>query len=311
MSHPHPPLLLTPIDKPYVWGTETWLIAAHPDGDCPLARGELPPPPLTLTALTTRLGTALVGTRAPDPTRFPLLFKRIAAQARLSVQVHPSNATAPLTHGDPKTEMWYVLGHTNTAYLYAGLRPGTTPSALRAALANGTIEQCLTKIPITAGQSLLIPGGLVHAIGEGCLIYEVQQNSNTTYRLFDWNRPGTGPTPRPLHIEESLKVIDWTHPPTHLRPPSVTHTTPHAIWADVISCDYFNVKKLIISGTQTIPLDGTTFHALFIESGNVQIESGATTHTLTPGTSLLIPASTPHYTLTPSATPTTLLLTTL
>ena len=361
------PLLFTPVDKAYIWGTESWAIAAHPDGDSVIAQGDFAG--RTLSCLTAQFGTALIGTRAPDPTRFPLLFKIIDARERLSVQVHPSNATAPLTNGEPKTEMWYVLerkqggmsnvqvecasGHgfgfslaetqrrrelnlqsqvlnlkspipnpksqisnlksqiPNPKSLYAGLREGITPDALRTALDNGTAEQCLVKMRIEAGQSLFIPGGLVHAIGEGCLIYEVQQNSNTTYRLFDWNRTGADGKSRPLHIGESFKVIDWTRQPPRMNAPTVTRTTPNATWADVVSCDYFNVRKLTLSGHETIPLDGTCFHALFVERGNAIVEAGGVSYTLTPGTSCLIPADAQRYTLSPQTGPATLLLTTL
>ena len=219
------PLLFRPVYKDYIWGgdripaaysrgdapgrcAESWEIAAHPDGDSVVAHG--PFAGRTLSALTAEYGAALTGTRAPDPTRFPLLFKLIDAREKLSVQVHPSDATAGLTGGEPKTEMWYVLDRTGGATLYAGLRDGVTPAALRAALADGTAKHCLTEHPATPGQAIFIPGGLVHAIGDGCLIYEVQQNSNTTYRLYDWDRVGADGTPRALHVGQSFKVIDWT-----------------------------------------------------------------------------------------------------
>jgi len=310
------PLLFRSVDKNYIWGTESWVIAAHPDGDSEVAQGFFAG--RTLSCLTAQFGTALIGTRAPDPTRFPLLFKIIDARERLSVQVHPSNATAPLTGGEPKTEMWYMLRESNLKSpvphppsLYAGLREGVTPDALRTALADGTAEQCLVKIGAETGQALFIPGGLVHAIGEGCLIYEVQQNSNTTYRLYDWNRAGADGTPRPLHIGESFKVIDWARRPPRMTAPTVTRATPNATWADVVSCDYFNVRKLTLCGQEAIPLDGTSFHALFAEHGNAVVEAGGVAHTLTAGASCLIPAAAQHYTLSPQADPATLILTTL
>jgi len=331
------PLLFKPVCKDYIWGTESWQIAAHPDGDSTIAQGDFAG--RSLSSLAAQFGTALIGTRAPAPTRFPLLFKIIDARQRLSVQVHPSNATAARTGGEPKTEMWYVLGCAsdsslaetqrrgelnlkpetsnlksqipNPPSLYAGLREGVTPAALRAALDNGTAERCLVEMRVEAGQSLFIPGGLVHAIGDGCLIYEVQQNSNTTYRLYDWNRTDANGKPRPLHIEESFKVIDWTSPPPRMNAPFVTRTTPNATWADVVSCDYFNVRKLTLSRLETIPLDGTSFHALFVERGEAIVEAGDIAYTLTAGMSCLIPAAAKHYTLFPLADQTTLLLTTL
>ncbi|MCL2105368.1 MAG: class I mannose-6-phosphate isomerase, partial [Kiritimatiellaeota bacterium] len=234
------PLLFKPVYKDYLWGgnrlpplyaragapercAESWEIAAHKDGDSIVQRGPLSG--RTLSDLTALYGAALVGTRAPDPLRFPLLFKLIDAREKLSVQVHPSNANAELTNGEPKTEMWYLLdptmevrtselqnGSTSPPSLYAGFCPGTTPDALREAVGNSTADHFLITHRATPGGTLFIPGGLVHAIGEGCLIYEVQQNSNTTFRLYDWDRIGGQGKPRRLHIEQCFKSIDWTLP---------------------------------------------------------------------------------------------------
>ena len=320
------PLLFKPVYKDYIWGgdritaaysrndalgrcAESWEIAAHPDGDSEVAQGCFARQ--TLSSLTTRFGAALTGTRAPNPTRFPLLFKLIDAREKLSVQVHPSDTTAALTGGEPKTEMWYVLGHTDGASLYAGLREGVTPDTLRAALDSGTAEQCLVEMRVAAGQSLFIPGGLVHAIGAGCLIYEVQQSSNTTYRLYDWNRTEADGNPRALHVEQSFKVIDWTRRPPGMTPPTVTRTTDNATWADAVSCEYFTLRRLTLSGQETIPVDGTSFHALFVEAGGVTVEAGGERYTLAAGASCLIPASVTHYTLSPLADNVTLLVTTL
>jgi mannose-6-phosphate isomerase len=190
------------------------------------------------------------------------------------------------------------------------LRKGVTPDTLRAAVENGTADQCLIKLNATPGGALFIPGGLVHAIGEECLIYEVQQNSNTTYRLYDWNRLGAQGKPRRLHIEQSFSSIDWTLPPPSMTLPIETRKTPNATWADVISCDYFKLRKLILCGKETIPVNWASFQALFVEEGDVAVEAGNERYTLTPGTSCLIPASALRYVLTPTPNA-TLLVTTL
>jgi len=285
------------VRKDYIWGTESWDIAAHPDGDTLVSQG--PFAGRALSSLVSAFGAALLG---PSATRFPLLFKRIDAFEKLSVQVHPSNATAAQAGGEPKTEMWHMLGGTGNATLYAGLLPGTTPDTLRAALDNGTAEQCLAELPATPGQSLFIPGGLVHAIGGGCHLYEVQQNSNTTYRLYDWNRTGADGNPRPLHIEAAFRAIDWTLPPPRLTAPTPTRTTPNAAWSDVGSCDDFNIRKLALCGHAAIPLDGTTFHVLFAEAGHATVEAGGESYPLATGASCLIPAAAAGYTLTGNAT---------
>ena len=332
------PLLFKPIYKDYLWGgeripeiyertgapdrcAESWEIAAHKDGDSVVLRGPLAG--RTLSDLTSLYGIALVGTRAPDPLRFPLLFKLIDARERLSVQVHPSNATAPLIpNAEPKTEMWYMLAPPAPLQvpqsvltralpsLYAGLTPGTTPDTLRAAIESKTVEQHLIPLPATPGGALFIPGGLVHAIGEGCLIYEVQQNSNTTFRLYDWDRIGGQGKPRRLHIEQSFTSIDWTLPPPSMTLPRETRTTPNATWEEVVTCEFFKVRRLTLRGKTTIPVDWTTFHALFVEGGDVTVEAGGERCPLPPGASCLIPASALRYTLTPS-TPATIIITTL
>lgn len=325
MKNPLSPLVFFPVYKDYLWGgnripsafgrigapavcAESWEISAHPDGANVVASGAFANE--RLDALVTRFGRALTGVRTPDPQRFPLLFKLIDARDRLSVQVHPSNANAERTGGEPKTEMWYVLDRAPGASLYAGLSEGVTPGALRTALAAGTAESCLVRLPVEPGQALFIPGGLVHAIGAGCLIYEVQQNSNTTYRLYDWNRTGADGKPRALHIEESFKTIDWSLTPPRMQVPVSRGSCGGNVWSDVVSCDYFHLRKLFLTKTLTVPLDGTSFHALFVEKGAVSVSAGSETAALRAGTSALIPAAANGYTLTPDGSA-TLLVTTL
>jgi len=321
----HTPLIFTPVYKDYLWGgndiartyhrvgtpavcAESWEISAHPDGASVVAQGPLSGK--SLSELTTAFGPSLTGTSAPDPHRFPLLFKLIDARSRLSVQVHPNNANAALTRGEPKTEMWYVLGSAPDASLYAGLAKGVTPESLRAALSDLSAESQLVRLPVAAGLALFIPGGLVHAIGEGCLIYEVQQNSNTTYRLFDWGRTGTDGKPRQLHIEESFQTIDWSLPAPKMVKPVPNSQTGSNRWSEVISCDYFSLRKLDLASPQLVALDGTTFHALFVTDGRVTVAAGGESVILQAGASALIPAAATGYTLTPDTTA-TLLVTTL
>ena len=319
------PLVFKPVYKDYIWGgsripaaygragapavcAESWEISAHPDGESVVAEG--PFAGRGLAGLAAEFGQSLLGSRAPDARRFPLLFKLIDARDRLSVQVHPNNANAALTGGEPKTEMWVVLDRAPGASLYAGLAPGVTPTSLRAALTDGSAASQLVRLAVDPGQALFIPGGLVHAIGAGCLIYEVQQNSNTTYRLFDWGRTGTDGKPRQLHIEESFKTIDWT-----LRPPQMVTPAPASCdgahrWSDVVSCGLFTMRKLDLPEPQQISMDGTTFHALFVTSGRVTVVAGGQSVAMKAGSSALVPAAASGYTLTPD-TASTVLVTTL
>jgi len=325
MNAPKSPIVFSPIYKDYIWGgtriataygrpgtpkvcAESWEISAHPDGQSVVASG--PFKGQTLGELASAFGAALTGSRAPVSTCFPLLFKLIDARDRLSVQVHPNNANAALTHGEPKTEMWFVLDRTPKAQLFAGLAQGVTQDSLRAALAAGTAEAQLVRLPIEPEQALFIPGGLVHAIGAGCLIYEVQQNSNTTYRLFDWNRTGVDGKPRQLHIEESFKSIDWSLTPPQMREPVPCGKSGQNTWFDVVSCDYFTLRKLDLKEAVTIPVDGSSFQALFVVKGRVTVSAGGETVALETGASCLIPAAATDYTLS-TDTASTVLVTTL
>lgn len=141
--------------------------------------------------------------------RFPILIKILDCADVLSIQVHPPATVAPLLGGEPKTEMWYVAHADPGAYIYAGLRAGVTRKDFERALADGTVESCVHRLDAHTGDSLFVPSGRLHALGAGLLIYEIQQSSDTTYRVFDWNRVGLDGRPRDLHVEQSLACIDF------------------------------------------------------------------------------------------------------
>lgn len=175
-----------------VWGTESWEVSAHKSSPSIVADGP-------------QKGKALSEVKPG----FPLLIKVIDAKTRLSVQVHPNNANAALTGGEPKTEMWVLL---EDGVIYAGLKPGVGPKDIEEAVRTGAFEDLMVRHEAKKGEAYFIPGGLVHAISDNTKIYEVQQSSNTTYRLYDWGRVGTDGKPRELHIEQSLKSIDFSLP---------------------------------------------------------------------------------------------------
>ncbi len=307
MDIPLYPLLFKPVYKDYVWGgtriaatfnragvppicAESWELSPHADGPSVVADGPLAG--LSLAELAQRYGAALVGSRAADPNRFPLLFKLIDAKQKLSVQIHPSEATAGRSGGDPKTEMWVVLDCQPGASLYAGLKPGIDAAGLRQALADGRGADCLIQLPVRPGDTLFIPGGLVHAIGAGCLIYEVQQNSNTTYRLYDWDRVGTDGRPRPLHIDQAFAAIDWSLPLPSLRrgDPLGTGTAPNT-WHEILATPFFRMRQLHLTQPETLTSDGSTFQTLFVKSGTVSATVSGMTVNLPCGASCLIPAA--------------------
>ncbi|MBO7721373.1 MAG: class I mannose-6-phosphate isomerase [Kiritimatiellae bacterium] len=216
MSHFETPLRGGPIRferdvHTAVWGEEEWLISARPGSPGVIAGGG---------------GETLLDV-APD---FPLLIKRIRAEKRLSVQVHPDTAAAA-AGGEPKAEMWCIL---SAGPIFAGFKPGTTRRDVMKALDSGTLESLLVRIETRPGECYFIPGGMVHSIGEGTSVYEVQQSSDTTFRLYDWGRNGSDGKPRPLHVAEAFRSLDVGLPPP--------------LPQDSVRCPYFSFSKSAAGG---------------------------------------------------------------
>lgn len=165
--------------------------------------------------------------------RFPLLIKVLDCVDDLSIQVHPPAHLATALGGEAKTEMWYVAHADAGAAIYAGLRAGVSREQFERALADGTVDACTHRLPARTGDSLFVPSGRLHALGCGLLIYEIQQNSDTTYRVFDWNRAGLDGRPRELHVEQSLRCIDFSDVE-----PALSHDA--GVLAD---CEHFRVTR--------------------------------------------------------------------
>lgn len=221
-----------PDDQPY---GESWELSDRPDCQSVVTAGPLAG--LTLNQLWQEhrrdvFGEPLVTDPRP---RFPLLIKVLDCADDLSIQVHPPAAVAPDLGGEPKSEMWHFVGVEPGARLYAGLRRGVSREGFAAALAAGTVADCVHALAPAAGDSLMVPSGRLHALGGGLLVFEIQQNSDTTYRVFDWNRVGLDGKPRQLHVEESLRCIDFNdfEPPLHL----AMEGNPLAV------CEHFRVDR--------------------------------------------------------------------
>ena len=233
------PLLFTPVLKDYIWGgrnlgklgrklpdgiiAESWEIAGHPDGTTAVANGIYAGK--LLTDLQAELGLDLIGTNcawAQERGKFPLLIKLLDANRPLSVQVHPKDDYALAHEGNElgKTEMWVVLHAEPGANVQLGVTAGTTPENFRAGIENGNLEPHLHYIPVKTGDHICVPAGSLHAIMDGLLIAEIQQNSNTTYRVYDWNRLGNDGKPRPLHVDKALDVINFEQIEPAIRPPT-------------------------------------------------------------------------------------------
>lgn len=171
--------------------------------------------------------------RTHPAARFPLLIKVLDCADDLSIQVHPPAAIAAELHGEPKNELWYVAHAEPDARIFAGLKQGVTREAFAGALADGKVADCVHSIIPATGDSLYVPSGRLHALGKGLLIYEIQQNSDTTYRVFDWNRLGLDGKPRQLHVEQSMKCIDFTD-----AEPALDHEA-----STLAHCEHFRVTR--------------------------------------------------------------------
>ena len=194
------------LPSPSLFG-EAWEMVDRPEAQSVVASGACES--ISLNVLWNKERERVFGRRAPAAGRFPLLAKILDARETLSVQVHPPKGVASRLGGEPKTEMWYVMEAQPHACIYAGFRPGVGRREFEEALASGGLEELLHRISVKKGDAIFIPSGRCHAIGGGCLIAEIQQNSDTTYRVFDWNRLGTDGLPRQLHVRESLESIDF------------------------------------------------------------------------------------------------------
>ena len=255
---------------------EAWEIVDRPEAQSVVAHGPLRG--RTLHELWTDHRAEIFGPRhATAGPRFPLLCKLLDARDRLSVQVHPPAAVAPQLGGDPKTEVWYFLACDPGSRIYAGLVPGTTRASFEDKLARGTVEECLHVLPTHDGDSIFIPSGRLHAIGEGNLIVEIQQNSDTTYRVFDWNRAGLDGRPRELHLKESLLSTDFDD----FAPPLA-----HVQSGTVAECNHFRVEKKILTNAQDLRPPGD-FSLVTVVGGHARCSE----RTFNPGDFFLLPAS--------------------
>lgn len=238
----------------------------------------------TLHELWTQHRSEIFGEGLPDSERFPILIKILDCQDDLSIQVHPPANLAPSLNGEPKTEMWYLAGAEDSASLYIGFKDGVTREQFEQSIQDGTVEDHVHRIAPKEGESIFIPSGRLHAIGGGNLIFEIQQNSDTTYRVFDWNRVGLDGQPRELHIDESLASIDFDDfEPAMDTPDGNTLAT----------CEYFRTDEIKVSADEIISNPSEDkFSVLAVISG--ELKSKETSHR--PGDFLLLPKGCEHLT---------------
>ncbi|MCG8600763.1 MAG: class I mannose-6-phosphate isomerase [Verrucomicrobiales bacterium] len=222
---------------------ESWEISAREEADSKIVGGSLAGKTLLEIWGDADLRSQIFGPDAPDQERFPLLCKILDARDKLSVQVHPPDSVAGELGGEPKTEVWYIAAADPGAELYVGVKDGVSEETFREALNSGTVEELVHVIPVKEGEHIFIPSGRLHAIGAGLLIYEIQQNSDTTYRVFDWNRVGLDGRPRDLHVEESLRCIDFHDVEPSMDEPDGTF---------LCECEHFRLERHALESGNTV-----------------------------------------------------------
>ncbi len=292
------PLKMKPEIKHLIWGGkrlrefynknctrddvgESWEVSAHPEGLSYIANGALK-------------GVSLADAiqQYPEeiaPVEFPLLFKLIDASQDLSIQVHPDDAYVQKTNNNlhGKIEMWYIIDAKPGARIGYGWNQTMTPDLVRQAIENGTLEQYINYIPVTAGQAYFIPAGIVHCLCKGLLVAEIQQNSTMTYRLYDYNRKDKNGNNRQLHIHESLDVLDYSDNRN-----ATVVTGDNVILA---SCPYFTAEKIISDYYKGDTKD--TFEILFFVNGHGEIITDQGTESFQAGDTYLLPSSLGAYTI--------------
>ena len=287
------PLVFKPIFKDYLWGgrtlerfgrvlpdqqkvAESWEIAAHPDGNTLVANGIFRGK--SLQDLVDEFGVCLVGTKnrwALDRGKFPFLIKLIDAHQALSVQVHPDDTYARSYENNElgKSEMWVVLAAEPGAEIIYGMTEKITPDQLRHSIEQGKLAESLNRVPVKTGDHICVSAGTLHAILEGVVLVEIQQNSNTTYRVFDWNRLGKDGKPRLLQIEKALDVINFDQLNQKINPPEQLEKTEIRHSEMLCQNNYFTVERHFLQqgGCFLGECDGLTLEIWCVVSGAVKM----------------------------------------
>ncbi len=305
MSQALYPLTFQPIFKDRVWGGrrleqlygkalppgvpigESWEITDRPEGVSVITNGPLAG--RDLRWLMENHASELLGDSRPCAGRFPLLVKILDAQEKLSLQVHPPAHKAAELRGEPKTEMWYVADATPDADLFVGLRRGATRAEFERRIQDGSVAECFHRIPVKRGDSMFLPSGRVHALGAGNVIFEIQQNSDTTYRVFDWNRVGLDGKPRELHVPQALASIDFADFEPALGPAEWRAEGRHEARC-LAACELFVVDALRLLPDSEINLGANRVNVLAVTEGRLSVSWRNTVCELKPGDFCVVPA---------------------
>jgi mannose-6-phosphate isomerase len=308
-------LKTSPAFKDYLWGgtrlktefgkksdltkvAESWELSCHPDGPCTILNGA--DAGKTLAQWIEAEGNDVLGTHCAAFDRFPVLIKLIDAKDNLSVQVHPDDDYGMRVEGEPgKTEMWYIVDCDPGATLLYGFNNEITKDEFAAHIRNNTLLDVATAVPVHKGDVFFIEAGTLHAIGSGILIAEIQQNSNTTYRVYDYGRVGVDGKPRALHIDKALDVTTLAPAAHPVSQGMVVAQTASCTDRELAACDKFTVHALDLDGAVSCTAGADSFHSLLVtECADEIIVTGQTNAvTLKLGESAFIPANSGAYTV--------------
>ncbi len=307
------PVKLTPAFKDFLWGgtrlkeaynkksdldivAESWELSTHSQGQSTVACG--PFADLTLTELIEKNRAEILGTKAAAFAYFPLLIKFIDAHDNLSVQVHPDDAFGMEHEGEyGKTEMWYILECEEGAGLYYGVNRELTREEFAQRIEDNTVLEVLNRVEVHKGDVFFIPAGTIHAIGKGIVICEIQQNSATTYRVYDYDRRDAQGNTRPLHIEKALQVSRLT-PSDKNEGAGETEHISGGTKRLLSSCEYFTVYHMKADSCMEITITKDTFQSVVVTEGTGTLKMVETELALQKGDSIFIPAQDGIYTVT-------------
>ncbi len=312
------PLKLSPAFKDYIWGgtrlktdfgkqsklerlAESWELSCHKDGLCVIANGRYKG--MTLAELIEQLGTKILGSDCERFDDFPILIKLIDAHDNLSVQVHPDDDYALRVEGEyGKTEMWYVVDCDSDASLLYGFDHEITREEFARRIRDNSLLDVVNRVPVKKGDVFFIEAGTLHAIGKGILIAEIQQNSNTTYRVFDYGRVGADGKPRALHIDKAMDVTRLGPAARRPGPQGKPQKKDGCVVTLLAQCDYFTTRAVSVGSCARFTADKTSFHSLLFLDGEALLLwdadfSGGHGMELTvrKGDSILIPAALGSY----------------
>lgn len=301
-----PAFKLEPALKEYIWGgdilkrrygkrskllsvAESWEVSAHPDGQSIIASGEYAG--LSFGEFVHEY-PQLCGNRYDSEKPFPILVKLIDAKEALSVQVHPNDDYAWRVEGENgKTEMWVILECEEDAFIYYGVSKKITREELAQRIQDNSLTEILNKRPVKPGDVIFIPAGTIHAIGKGIVLAEIQQNSNSTYRVFDYNRKDINGKPRQLHIQKAIDVAELTPPRECQQGTSEAIETTGYQYEQLVKSIWFSVSQLGLGGRFIYTMNGDSFSIFLCTQGIIMLQGETDAIYLRQGESAFIPSS--------------------